>query len=214
MTIRLCPIVALAALGLLAPLLVGPADADEKLPSGKSWYARFPGSSRVDDLEPAFREKVQAFLKAVRDAGATVSVNSTRRPPERAYLMHWCWMIVTKDQDASKVPAMAGVDINWWHGDQATSKKKAEEMVNAFGMRNLKVAPALKSRHIEGKAIDADISWKGTLTLREKDGTMRKIESGPRDSTNADLIAVAATYGVIHYIDAPKDRVHWSTDGR
>jgi hypothetical protein len=128
--------------------------------------------------------------------------------------MHWCWMIARKDQDAGKVPAMTGVDINWRHGDQATSKKKAEEMVDAYRMRNLKVAPALKSRHIEGKAVDAEITWTKTLTIRNKDGSMRKIESEPRDSTNADLIAVAATYGVIHFIDAPKDKVHWSTDGR
>jgi hypothetical protein len=40
------------------------------------------------------------------------------------------------------------------------------------------------------------------------------IDSTPRDSSNAELIAVSKTYGVIHFINVAKDKIHWSTDGR
>jgi hypothetical protein len=129
--------------------------------------------------------------------------------------MHWSWMIVKKGYDPRKVPKKQGVDIVWWHGDQATSRQKAQEMVNGFGINKLKVAPALQSRHTQGKAIDMQVTWKGTLHVKrgDKDGTIATISSTPRDSTNADLIAVGKTYGVIHFHKVAKDKVHWSTDG-
>ena len=204
---------AIAASFAAATMFVHDLRADGE-PSGKSWVKKFPGSNRVDDLEEGFREKAKAFIKAATDGGAEVKIASTRRPRERAYLMHWSWMIVNRDQDAKKIPAMKGVDIDWWHGDQAASTKKAQEMVDGYGIRNLKVPPALSSRHIDGKAIDMQFVWKGDLNIKKSDGTAVAIRSTPRDGTNPDLIAVGATYGVIHFADVPKDKVHWSTDGR
>jgi hypothetical protein len=186
----------------------------DPMPSGKEWVAKFPGSARVEDLEKDFRGNVEAFLKALRDGGATVRITSTLRPPERAYLMHWAWMIVRKDADPKEVPALKGVDITWWLGDRETSKKKAQEMVDGFGLGHLQVAPALKSRHTEGKAIDLVIGWRGTLKIKMADDKEVAIDSEPRDGTNPKLIEVGASYGVIHFKDADKDRVHWSTDGR
>jgi hypothetical protein len=195
-------------------LLVGIAAGAEPTPSGKEWVAKFPGSAKVDDLDKDFRGKVEAFLTALKDAGTTVRITSTLRPPERAYLMHWAWMIIHKDADAKAIPTMKGVDITWWHGDRETSKKKAQEMADAYGLGGLQVAPALKSRHTEGKAIDMVITWKGSLKLKTADGKEVAVDTEPRDGTNARLIEVGATYGVIHFKDADKDRVHWSTDGR
>ena len=117
--------------------------------SGKEWVAKFPGSNKVEDLEADFKPKVEAFLKSVKDGGAMVTISSTLRPKERAYLMHWSWMIVKMSADPSKVPAMLGVDINWSHGDPATSKAKAKEMVDGYQIGNLGVAPALQSRHTQ-----------------------------------------------------------------
>jgi hypothetical protein len=210
---RIRPAIAIASAIAAATIFVHALRADGE-PSGKPWVKKFPGSNRIDDLEEGFREKAKAFLKAATDGGAEVKIASTRRPRERAYLMHWSWMIVNRDQDAKKIPAMKGVDIDWWHGDQAASVKKAQEMVDGYGMRNLKVPPALSSRHIEGKAIDMQIVWSGDLKIKKSDGSTVEIRSTPRDNTNPDLIAVGATYGVIHFTDVPKDRVHWSTDGR
>ena len=69
------------------------------IPSGAHWVTQFPGSSQDANLEPGFRLNVQEFKKALQAAGATTRTTSTYRPPERAYLMHWSWMIVKMGVD-------------------------------------------------------------------------------------------------------------------
>jgi hypothetical protein len=128
--------------------------------------------------------------------------------------MHWAWKIAKENYDARKVSPKSGVNIEWWHGDQARSKAAAEDMVDGYEINNLNVAPSLTSRHIEGKAIDMSISWQGDLKIKNEDGTGVTIKSTPRDGSNTDLIKVGKTYGVIHFTDVTKDVPHWSTDGR
>jgi hypothetical protein len=194
------------------PFGLGASTATEL--SGAGWVAKFPGSKAIGDLESGFQASFQKFDQALAEAGATRVINASYRPPERAYMMHWCYRIAKLGFDPKKVPAMDGVDINWDHGDTAQSRAAASAMVAAFGMSKLKTKPALRSRHTQGKAIDMNVSWSGTLKIKRADGTEAAITSTPRDSTNVDLIAVAATYGVIHYKAIEKDRIHWSTDGR
>ena len=55
--------------------------------SGKQWVVRFPDSKTTNALAADFRPGCEGFIAAMRTAGATVTVSSTRRPPERAYLM-------------------------------------------------------------------------------------------------------------------------------
>ena len=65
--------------------------------SGSYWVtwanAHAKNSTSVDDLVEPFRANAKAFIKALTDAGATVSVSATRRSDKRAYLFHWCWRI-------------------------------------------------------------------------------------------------------------------------
>jgi hypothetical protein len=129
--------------------------------------------------------------------------------------MHWSWKIVKQNYDPRLIPPMKNVNISWWHGDIIKSKKAAQEMVTGFGIGHLKVPPALRSsRHTERKAIDMNISWRGTLIIKGSDGAKRVINSVPRDGTNPDLIAIGKTYGVIHFKNVLKDKPHWSIDGR
>jgi hypothetical protein len=187
----------------------------EKSLSGKSWTNEFPGSKSLDDLEPKFKSSAKKFIDALEKAGAKVDINATKRPKERAYLMHHSWKIVNQDDyDASKIPPLNGVNINWWHGDIEKSKTAAKEMVDGFGLNNLKTPPALDSRHIECDAIDMNISWKDNLRIKKDDGSDVIISTTPRDGTNAQLIEVGASYGVIHFKNVNKDKVHWSIDGR
>ena len=189
--------------------------AAEPQPSGKEWCKKYPGSAKIADLDAGFASKVTEFIDAAKAAGAEVAISSTFRPKEQAYLMHWLWLIARKDQDAATVPKLAGVEIEWSHGSKAASKAKAQEMVEAFGIDpGLEVAPALTSRHIEGKAIDMNVTWSGTLKIKDKEGKTVTVTSTPRDSTNADLIDVAKSYGVIHFTAVAKDKRHWSTDGK
>ncbi len=182
--------------------------------SGKAWVLKFPGSSSPNDLEPAFRNNVNKFLAALKQAGAAIRITSTFRPPERAYLMHWSWKIVRGQVAPKDVPPRDGVAIIWNHGDDEASKRGAQEMVNDFGIGGLNVPPALNSRHIERKAIDVKISWNGALNIRRADGQPMTITSEPRNEINPDLIKVGATYNVIHFLNPLKDKPHWSTDGR
>jgi hypothetical protein len=181
--------------------------------SGASWVSQFPTSAKLDDLKAPFQEAAQKFLAALTKAGAHVTISATYRPPERAYLMHYSFLIAKKTQDPTKVPAMAGVDIDWVHLDgqgetdlQATLAA-ASAMVQGYETVFL---PVLTSRHTQGLAIDMDITWTGPLTIEKADGTSVTIQSTPRSNANTELQAVAATY-TVHKLAT--DPPHWSSDG-
>ncbi len=181
--------------------------------SGSGWVKKFPNSANLDDLADPFRGNVKDFLAALRAAGATVSISATLRPPERAYLMHYSYKIAKGGLDPSTVPAQAGVDINWvWtdpkgKADVPASRKAANDMVLGYG---IVYAPALGSRHSEGKAIDMDIWWSNDLSIAKADKTLVAIKSNPKTGANTDLQAVGATYGVLKLATDPP---HWSLDG-
>lgn len=182
--------------------------------SGKHWVKAFVGSNRIGDLNPDFGSNVRHFISALEKAGARVSINASFRPPERAYLMHWSWKIYRRKGDPQSVPAHVNVDIEWVHDTPAKSLTAAEEMVIAFGMANLNVAPSLRSRHTEGKAIDMNISWSGVLIIKDNNKKSVTIRSFPKDGMNKELHDVAETFSVIKYRGGVSDKPHWSSDGR
>lgn len=182
-------------------------------PSGPAWVDRFPTSQTTDTLESSFRPKCEAFLAALKDAGARTDISATFRPPERAYLMHFSFLIHTGEVNPRDVPARVGVDIDWVHRrpngtpDMPASIAAAAAMVQEYGIA---FKPSLTSLHTVGKAIDMTISWSGTLNLAQKNGTRKQIASLPRSGLNHDLWAVGGTYGVIKL---PSDPPHWSATG-
>lgn len=176
-------------------------------PSGPQWCARFAPSRSTADLVPAFRDAVDRFIDQLQTAGASVSIADTFRPPERAYLMHWCCMIVA-GQDPAAVPAMAGVDIDWTHGgDHIVAKSAAQAMMARY---HIQFPAALVSRHTQRRAIDMNIGWVGTLVMRDADGNPCSISSEPRTGQNPRLWKIGASFGVIKL---PSDPPHWSDDG-
>jgi hypothetical protein len=182
-------------------------------PSGIAWVERFPTSNSTATLISGFRQKCDAFLAALGDAGASVTVNATLRPPERAYLMHWSFVIHTGEVEPDDVPEHAGVEIEWVHRkpngspDLTASRAAAAAMVHGYDIAH---RPSLTSLHIFGKAIDMSIEWNGSLRIRKKDGIRKAIGSQPRNGLNHDLWAVGATYGVLKL---PSDPPHWSSTG-
>ncbi len=188
------------------------APKDAKKLSGATWWkanqASYPNSRKVGDLAGSFQSGVKAFIAALEAAGATVDISSTLRNKDRAWLMHWCWQISRGKVKASKAPSNPNVDIVWDHGDDKASQQGAKEMSDLF---HLKYEPSLTSRHIEGKAIDMDIAWSGTIEVAKKDGSKASIGSPNNGADNDDLHEVGATYGVIKLKTDPP---HWSTDGR
>ena len=181
--------------------------------SGKDWVAKFPTSRSVDDLEPAFKANVQRFLGALAAAGATVVINATYRPKERAYLMHYAFRVARQGLNPLDVPVRSGVDIQWAHRtaagklDLTASRKAAEEMVIGY---DIAFKPALNSNHTLKLAIDMTISWSGDLKIADASGKVVTI-GAPRTGQNSKLITVGASYKVIKLVSDPP---HWSADGR
>ncbi len=181
--------------------------------SGKAWWhanqSKYPNSRDVDDLEPGFRSRVEDFIGALRYAGASVNVNSTRRNAVRAHLMHYCWEVAYREIEPGEVPSRAGLDIEWDHGDLERSREAAMEMVKLF---HLAFKASLTSNHIKGKAIDMDISWKEALVLTRPAPLLAKIDTRPRSGQNRKLHEIgAAVFGVKKLRSDPP---HWSSNGR
>jgi hypothetical protein len=99
---------------------------------------------------------------------------------------------------------MDGVDITWNHPNAV---RAAQDMVDTYEMA---FVAALKSNHTKGVAIDMDITWSGTLHLKEANGATRTISTGPRDNNNPELQSVGRGYGVLKLTSDPP---HWSVDG-
>lgn len=186
-------------------------------PSGPEWCARFPGSKSTDDLLAGFRDRVLAFISAMERGGATVSIAATYRPPERAYLMHWCCMIAgyvdRKTGQHVIVPPsaatpMEGVDIDWTHGgDVDAARAAASLMVAGYAIQ---FPAALKSNHTLRRAIDMAVSWSGNITVVDFDGQSRAVTMPPRSGSNQVLVDVGRSFGVIKLLTDPP---HWSDDG-
>lgn len=170
--------------------------------SGAQWCARFPTSTRVEDLAQPFQGSAAKFIQALRDAGASVSVSATYRPPERAHLMHYCSMLASNQIAAADIPAMAGVDIDWSHGGNAEEARAAAlAMMQGYGI----VFPAaLVSRHTQRRAIDMTITFRGAISVKDAQGKMQPA------AALTDLWPIGASYGV-HKLQS--DPPHWSDDG-
>jgi hypothetical protein len=170
-------------------------------------------SHDVEQLAEPFRSHAKAFVAALRQAGAVVHVTATRRSSRRAYLFHWSWKIALGKCKPSDATAMDGVDIQWDHGKDEDSKKGAQEMVDGFGLAvppKSTNAPATTSNHIAGKAVDMDITWAGTIKVKDKTGADIQMTYNTNPNANTELHNVGATYGVKKLTtDAP----HWSFDG-
>lgn len=180
--------------------------------SGAAWWhanqAKYPNSAALADLAPPFRDRATAFVKALRDAGARVTLSATLRNPTRAYLMHYCWRIANGGIAPRDVPARAGCAIQWNHATLAQSKKAAQEMVDLF---DIAYQPSLTSRHIEGRAVDMTIGWTGTITVRDATGAPRALGAPRSGETNTALHDIGKSYGVRKLLSDPP---HWSDDGR
>jgi peptidoglycan hydrolase-like protein with peptidoglycan-binding domain len=181
------------------------APGDARLSGARWWHAnqaRFPNSASLDDLAVGFRQKAKDFIAALRAGGASVSISATRRNRSRAQLMHYSWRVAKGQLAPTAVPAIDGCDIVWDHGDLATSRTAAQEMVRLF---HIVFKPSLTSNHIEGTAIDMTITRPKSMTMVDGSGKSVTVNS------SATLHAAGASYGVRKLASDPP---HWSANGR
>ncbi len=177
--------------------------------SGPHWYNYFPTSRSISDLVSPFREQVQSFYKAMVDAGAQAIISATYRPPARAYLMHYAAQIDRGEIDPENVPPMDGVSIDWVHYTRAGSLLAAAQMIDMYGIGGNPVA--LASLHTQRLAIDWNITWAGTLKIKDANGNIVEIGEPRNGVENQDLFDVGASYGVYKLRDI--DPPHWSYNG-
>jgi hypothetical protein len=194
--------------------------------SGPSWASKFPDSKSVSDLASAFGKDVSAFAAAMKHSRITVRTLSTLRPPERAYLMHYSWLVAKRKLSPLKVPGFAGskkhppVGICWVHAtahgpSKPESIAAAGKLAAALGVASMRTAPELTSLRTEGQAIVMSTTWSSRkITIKNASGHSVVIRTGPRDGLNAKLIAVGATYGVIHFRPVGQARNDWSVNGQ
>jgi len=186
-------------------------------PSGPDWCARFPTSRNVADLAEPFRGSVQRFLAALYAAGICVTIQTTVRPIERAYLMHHAAVIagyrskvgpwVQADPATMQDASAAALGIDWTHGsDLKAAVRAARAMCGAY---MIVFPPSLTSRHIQGRAIDMSLAWTGKVWVQKADGATIGL-TGPGRGAHPLLVAVGAGYGVVKLTSDPP---HWSDDG-
>ncbi len=179
--------------------------------SGEVWFdansAKMPTYRSTGDLAGAFKGNVEAFETALEAAGVDIDIDCTRRDPTRSAVMHYSWQVAKGAVAPHAVPVIAGIDVDFDHGDDAVSIAKAEEMKKCF---RLAFKPSLTSLHESGLAIDWTLEWSGELKIKNKAGEEVVIVSSPKNGTNTDLHPVGASYGVHKLVgDAP----HWSSTG-
>ena len=198
--------------------------------SGAAWCSKYQDPKSTDAMNDDVKGDAAAFIAALEAAGASVTINSTVRPPERSYLMYWASKIAfSKDPEAVAKQAQSdpekqgnvSKDITWSHGNAAKTKQAAQAMVDTYQIGS---AVARKSKHNEGGAMDISISWSKKLTITGKNGEKieTKTKSGliVRDTTNIDkgILAAGKTFGLLNYngpenAGSKRDAVHWSRSG-
>jgi len=183
--------------------------------SGAQWAAQFPTSKSLADLLDTVRPKFLGFIASLQNGSASVSIAATYRPPERAYLMHFCCQIAGyRDRDGAfhqiapdEAPAMAGVDIDWTHGgDIGAARAAAVAMREAY---DIAFPAALISRHTQRRAVDMTIKVLSGAIIKDAQGVPYAFH-GSADGMDARVIAIGKTFGCLKLFSDPP---HWSDDG-
>ncbi|KAF5424766.1 hypothetical protein C5S42_12595 [Candidatus Methanomarinus sp.] len=186
-----------------------PAPDTQKL-SGSHWTGIAETySTSLEDLADPFKTNAKNFIAAMETAGATVSINTTKRPIQRAWLMHHAWIIAKGGSAPTNDPHNTG--IIWDHGTPEETKKKAEEMIGPSGF-NMAYNASLTSRHFSGNAVDMTISNMPDKFTFKHEGKDVTIDLGsPNTGQNTKLHTAADSYFKVKKLvsDAP----HWSDNG-
>ena len=176
--------------------------------AGPRWTRHFPADNRIEALNEPFRSNVARFVRALRAAGARVTITNVYRPQPRAYLMHYAWRVaygrssasgryshleppaVPKYDGAEKVPIcwpVPGLDGKY---SRKLSIRAARELTAAYGIVAGHGA-AYPSNHSGRTAIDMNISWGGTL----------RVQGGPGAPFNGARV------------ELPADGAYWIVNG-
>jgi uncharacterized protein YcbK (DUF882 family) len=183
------------------------AAAGDRL-SGAHWVEKYKTEPTLDLLKDPFKGHISAFIEMLRSNRSRVAISATYRAPERAWLMHWAWMVARGKITYSKLNSISNpqkIDIVWDHGDEASSREAARAMVSGYHMAHV---AALSSRHTEGRAVDITIRRLPEILKIDK-------KEWPIGVARADANEALWFIGE-HLFSVKKlatDPPHWSDDG-
>ncbi len=190
-----------------APAPQAAAAGGERL-SGAHWVEKYRTEPTLDLLVEPFKSNISSFIAMLRSNQSRVAISATYRAPQRAWLMHWAWMIATGKIKYAKLNSISNplkLDIVWDHGDEASSREAARAMVSGYHMAHV---AALSSRHTEGRAVD--------ITIRRLPEIL-KIDKQEYPIGVAKADANEALWFVGEHLFSVKklasDPPHWSDDG-
>jgi len=149
------------------------APAEDGDPLGPGWVERYcdPISepARLDALRganPHMAAAAESLMTQLRAQGAHVELDSTVRNRERGYLMWGSYYLSTATTDTEIESRAAHLDecnkawglniaIAWRHPDGLqTTRARAEQMCEAFGVVYATESGAKSSNHYDGRAMD------------------------------------------------------------
>ena len=204
--------------------------ADERK-SGAHWKdiadTSWPNSNSLADLEAGFGADLAAFIGVLGANGIRHEITAGLRPKQRSYLFKYCLDVSSGRTAPKNVPAMAGVDIVWDHGNIAASKAGAAALATAFGLVGVAAHP---SNHNGGTAVDMKLDFSGnptktltysvggksvTRTIKTDDEATIGVSSRGKSISrigSRELSKAGADFGVKRALD--RDIVHWSRTGR
>jgi uncharacterized protein YgiM (DUF1202 family) len=162
-------------------------------------------------LDPSWGPRAEAFVNALRAAGASVRITAGLRHPNRAFLMHYAWGVAHGQYTPAQANAACrgrGIDIEWDHGNAAASRAAAQALVSAFGLVH---QASITSNHVRGLAIDMEISGlPASISMNGQTYSTRRGASG--SAAAASVAQMGRDNGVIWF--GAGDYVHWSQNGR
>jgi hypothetical protein len=163
----------------------------------------------LDDLADPFKTNASSFIAAMESAGASVAIETTKRPIERAWLMHSAWTVASGGAAPTDDPYSTG--IVWDHGTAEKSKAAAKEMIGKSGF-NMAVDADMDSRHFSGNAVDMYITNLPETWTFTRDGKEVTVDLGAgAPATNKKLWDAAATHFSVKKLTW--DPPHWSDTG-
>lgn len=179
--------------------------------SGPAWVARYRGSDEFAMLVQELQDRLFLFFEALHSAGieeSAITLISTYRPRERAYLMASSYQIAQRDTAPDRVERkLKHVPISWVHhdidGNPDLPASKAAAVAMVTGYRIGASGAAYPSNHTRRTAVDMTIAMASPVTVIDAGGNEVTVAS------QTDLIPVARSFGIHNY----KNTDHWSLSG-
>jgi hypothetical protein len=204
-------------------------------PPSPNWTARYRnpadeagmlGALSARSESAAFAGRIEVLLAALREAGASVSLNSTVRSPERGYLMWGAFLLSRCETEPELEAAIAlleernaewqrNVPIEWRHrAGWRETREAAREMADTYQVVYASEDGARASDHYTGSAVDLTaVALPRELILRAPDGTRRRFDLSASDETrDLSLSPELIDWVEVHYAlrKLESDYPHWT----